>query len=120
MARRGAKQLAGAPKGALWDGCITNHALHLLYADMADGLVLLPHCQHALMLGWLDKGLKHRHGATGVLDNRVLMARRTRTGTAPAPAGRITAWIQGAGAAGQLADEAAVWLAQPSIDDLPV
>ena len=26
------------------------------------------------MPGWLDKGLKHRHGAAGVLDNRVLMA----------------------------------------------
>ena len=88
------------------------------------------------MPGWLDKGLKHRHGATGLLDNVVVMAphpdgvRRLPGGKLPNlqdfktlrhdPAGRIAAWTQAVAAAVQLADEAAAWLAQPLIDALPL
>ena len=32
--------LPARPRSPLWDGCITNHTLHLPFAGMADGLVL--------------------------------------------------------------------------------
>ena len=120
--------IAGAPRGANWDGSITDYHLHLPYAGMADGLLLYLHVQRALVPGWLDKGLNHRHGATGLLDNVVVMAahadwvRRLPGGKLPDrqdfktwrhdPAGRITAWTQAVAAPGPLADEAAVWWAQ--------
>ena len=119
--------IAGAPRGAYWDGGMTDYHLHLPYAGMTDGLVLYPHFQRALVPGWLDKGLKHRHGATRFLDNVVVMAphpdwvRRLPGGKLPDrqdfktwrhdPAGRIAAWTQAVAAAGQLADEAASGLA---------
>ena len=128
--------IAGAPRGAYWDGGSTDYHLHLPCAGMADGLVLYPHLQRALVPGWLDKGLKRRHGATGFLDNVVVMARhpdgvrRLPCGKLPdrqdfkawrhEPAGRIAAWTQAIAAAGQMADEAAAWLAQAVIDALPL
>ena len=130
------RHIAGAPRGAYWDGGITDYHLHLPYAGMAEGLVLYPHFQQALVPGWLDKGLKHRHRATGLLDNVVVMAphpdwvRRLPGGKLPDrqdfkiwrhdPAGRIAAWAQAVSAAQQLADEAAACLAQPAIEALPL
>ncbi|MCK7498875.1 MAG: hypothetical protein MZW92_56250 [Comamonadaceae bacterium] len=48
----------GAPRGAYWDGGITDYHLHLDYAAMGDGLVLYPHFQPQVVPGWLDKSLE--------------------------------------------------------------
>ncbi len=67
--------IPGGPKGAYWDGGITDYHLHLDYASMlGDGLVLYPHFQRQVVPGWLDKALKGRHGSTAFLDNVVLLA----------------------------------------------
>jgi hypothetical protein len=62
--------ITGAPKGAYWDGGITDYHLHLNYK----GLVLYPHFQQAVVPGWLDKSLKWRHQATAFLDNTIVLA----------------------------------------------
>ncbi len=92
----------GAPRGAYWDGGITDYHLHLNYSEnaidsiannvvstWANGskdsqlpvdtpsrprLVLYPHFQKAVVPGWLDKGLKWRHKATHHLDTMLLLA----------------------------------------------
>lgn len=95
--------IPGAPRGAYWDGGITDYHLHLAYgtaktiADRpmpapsrgqidaehaaehteaaSDGrLVLYPHFQQAVVPGWLDKGLRWRHRATPWLDRMLLLA----------------------------------------------
>jgi hypothetical protein len=92
--------IAGAPKGAYWDGGITDYHLHLNYNAAAQtianyqantganapfdtqndnvsnpvGLVLYPHFQKSVVPGWLDKSLKWRHKATHFLDTTVLLA----------------------------------------------
>jgi len=65
--------IPGAPRGAYWDGGITDYHLHLDYAQMNEGLVLYPHFQTTVVPGWLDKALKHRHAATARLANVVLL-----------------------------------------------
>jgi patatin-like phospholipase len=65
--------IAGAPRGAYWDGGITDYHMHLDYASLGEGLVLLPHFQPTLVPGWLDKPLKRRHRASARLDNVVLL-----------------------------------------------
>ena len=103
---------------------------------MPEGLVLYPHFQRALVPGWLDKGLKHRHAASAMLSNVVVLApnpdwvRTLPGGKLPDrsdfkawrhdPAGRIQAWRQALAAAAQLADEAADWLARPTQDAQPL
>jgi len=98
--------------------------------------VLYPHFQQALVPGWLDKGLTHRHAASARLDNVVVLAphpdwvRSLPNGKLPDrqdfkafrhdPAARIRAWQQAVAAAQQLADEAADWLARPTQDTLPL
>ena len=83
--------IPGAPRGAYWDGGITDYHLHLNYADATNiiannvyvssasaskssRLVLYPHFQQAVVPGWLDKGLKWRHKATRHLDTMLLLA----------------------------------------------
>ena len=66
--------IPGAPRGAYWDGGITDYHLHLNYASMRDGLVLYPHFQKTVIPGWLDKALKHRHRASVHLDNVVVVS----------------------------------------------
>lgn len=68
------RDIPGAPRGAYWDGGVTDYHLHLRYAAMHDGIVLYPHVQSSVVPGWLDKGLKHRHRATPWLDNLVLLS----------------------------------------------
>jgi hypothetical protein len=69
--------IPGAPPGAYWDGGITDYHLHLDYASLPEGeLVLYPHFQKSVIPGWLDKGLRHRHRATERLSNVVLLAPR--------------------------------------------
>ena len=85
--------IPGAPRGAYWDGGITDYHLHLAYkttdsiaasasqagaAGQKDpefgSLVLYPHFQHRVVPGWLDKGLKWRHKATPALDRMVVLS----------------------------------------------
>jgi predicted acylesterase/phospholipase RssA len=67
--------IPGAPRGAYWDGGITDYHLHLNYADMlGNDLVLYPHFQREVIPGWLDKALKRRHRFSAFLDNVVLLA----------------------------------------------
>ncbi|MFZ3220026.1 MAG: phospholipase, partial [Rhodoferax sp.] len=85
--------IPGAPRGAYWDGGITDYHLHLNYpagranatksiaVDAMDTgatgqkrLVLYPHFQKAVVPGWLDKHLSWRHRATHHLDTMVLLA----------------------------------------------
>ncbi|WP_349744951.1 patatin-like phospholipase family protein [Roseateles cavernae] len=131
------QDISGGPPGAYWDGGITDYHLHLNYAAMVgDGLVLYPHFQRQVVPGWLDKGLKRRHGASAFLDNVVLLA--------PSPAwvaglpraklpdrddfkhygddvaGRAKVWRQAVAESQRLRDEFAAACAQPEILALPL
>jgi hypothetical protein len=125
--------IPGAPLGAYWDGGITDYHLHLNYAN-ADGVVLYPHFQKAVVPGWLDKGLKWRHKATGFLDRMVVLApdpewvRSLPNGKLPdrndfvrygndVPA-RVKAWSTAAKESQRLADELAEWLHHGRIDEV--
>jgi hypothetical protein len=73
--------IPGAPRGAYWDGGITDYHLHLDYRaacggaeGAGDGVVLYPHFQRAVVPGWLDKSLKWRHGSTAFLDDVIVLA----------------------------------------------
>jgi hypothetical protein len=66
--------IPGAPRGAYWDGGITDYHLHLDYGSLPEGLVLYPHFQKTVIPGWLDKALQHRHRATAHLDKVVLLS----------------------------------------------
>jgi len=71
------QHIPGAPVGVYWDGGITDYHLHLNYASIKAkqaSLVLYPHFQKAIIPGWLDKALKHRHRATEHSDNVVVVA----------------------------------------------
>jgi hypothetical protein len=96
--------------------------------------VLYPHFQKAVVPGWLDKGLKWRHGATHFLDNMLLLA--------PDPAwvqtlpnhklpdrndflrygadlpGRMKAWRAAVTASAQLVDELQEWLLRPDMGQI--
>ena len=122
--------IPGAPRGAYWDGGITDYHLHLQYrTGPGAGLVLYPHFQKAVVPGWLDKGLKWRHRATAFLDRMIVLAPDpewvrqlpnaklpdrtdfTRYGTDLQA--RIAAWTAAATASRQLAEEFARWLEKP-------
>ena len=70
--------IAGAPRGAYWDGGITDYHMHLNYAASGKaaegGIVLYPHFQKAVVPGWLDKGLRWRHRSSPFLDAMVVLA----------------------------------------------
>jgi hypothetical protein len=129
--------IPGAPRGAYWDGGITDYQLHLDYAQMADGLVLYPHFQAQVVPGWLDKALRHRHGATARLANVVLLAPSAEWVRTALPAGKLpdrgdfkaygddvagrqAAWSRAVAESQRLADEFAALAQQPSIDALPL
>ena len=118
--------IPGAPRGAYWDGGITDYHLHLNYAAAHPrGLVLYPHFQKAVVPGWLDKAWRWRHGATAFLDNTVVLApdpdwvRTLPNGKLPDRndfarygtdlAARMQAWTRAARESNQLADEFAAW-----------
>ena len=117
--------IPGAPPGAYWDGGITDYHLHLEYGN-ADGIVLYPHFQKAVVPGWLDKGLKWRHKPTGFLDRTVVLApnpewvKSLPNGKLPDrndflrygndAHARMKAWSIAAQEARRLADEFAEWL----------
>jgi hypothetical protein len=115
--------IPGAPRGAYWNGGITDYHLHLDYGSMHgdDGLVLYPHFQKTVIPGWLDKALKHRHRATAHLDKVVLLSPRPEwVATLPNAklpdrkdfkaygddlAGRVAAWGRALRESRRLADE---------------
>ncbi|OUM03001.1 phospholipase [Variovorax sp. JS1663] len=129
--------IPGAPPGAYWDGGITDYHLHLNYSA-ADGIVLYPHFQKAVVPGWLDKGLKWRHKPTRFLERTVVLApdpewvRSLPNAKLPDrndflrygndAASRIRAWAVAAQEARRLADELADWLRRgsPVADVLPL
>ncbi len=129
--------IAGAPRGAYWDGGITDYHLHLDYAQMPQGLVLYPHFQSTVVPGWLDKGLRHRHAASARLANVVLLAPSAEWIRAELPggklpdrsdfkaygddfAGRVKAWTRALAQSQRLADEFAALAQRPSIEALPL
>jgi hypothetical protein len=127
---RAIHDIPGAPRGAYWDGGITDYHLHLDYkAD--DGVVLYPHFQQAVVPGWLDKSLKWRHGASRFLDRMIVLApdpqwvQTLPRGKLPDRtdfahhgthlAARVAQWQGATRAAQQLADEFAAWLDKPDL-----
>jgi hypothetical protein len=127
--------IPGGPKGAYWDGGITDYHLHLDYAGMDDGLVLYPHFQSAVVPGWLDKAWKRRHRASPRLANVVVLSPRPDW-VAGLPrrklpdrgdfkafgddlAGRVAAWRREVAECRRLADEFADLVhARPTIEAL--
>jgi hypothetical protein len=137
--------ITGAPRGAYWDGGITDYHLHLNYqtpalrdgakptqsAPSQGGIVLYPHFQQAVVPGWLDKALKWRHGSSLFLNRMVLVAPKpewvAKLPRAKLPdrqdfahhgrdlAARVAQWTACTSAAQQLADEFAQWLARPDM-----
>jgi hypothetical protein len=74
----------GGPRGAYWDGGITDYHLHLDYralgedwaggSGIAPGVVLYPHFQPQVVPGWLDKPWRRRHRASPLLDDVVVLS----------------------------------------------
>jgi hypothetical protein len=122
--------IAGAPRGAYWDGGITDYHLHLNYLA-SDGVVLYPHFQKAVVPGWLDKTLKWRHASSKFLDRMVVIAPNpewiAQLPRAKLPdrqdfafhgrdlAARMAQWSGATSVAQQLADEFAAWLEKPDM-----
>lgn len=127
---RAIHDIPGAPRGAYWDGGITDYHLHLDY-KARDGVVLYPHFQQAVVPGWLDKSLKWRHGTSAFLDRMIVLAPSPEwIKTLPRSklpdrtdfahhgtnlAARVAQWQRATGAAQQLADEFAEWLDKPDM-----
>jgi hypothetical protein len=130
FALKAVHDIAGAPRGAYWDGGITDYHLHLDYATLRDGtdpaLVLYPHFQDTVVPGWLDKPFKRRHLATPNLDNLVLLSptaefvRSLPNAKLPDrtdfkryiddPKARMAAWRRAVDEGERLRDEFALWL----------
>lgn len=133
FALKAVHDIAGAPRGAYWDGGITDYHMHLDYlaSRTGDGLVLYPHFQKAVVPGWLDKGLKWRHKSSVYLDSMVVLApdpawvTRLPNGKLPDRhdflnygsdhESRARAWNAAVAASRQLADEFAQWLHAPEV-----
>jgi hypothetical protein len=114
------------PRGAYWDGGITDYHLHLAYAAMPDGLVLYPHFQSRVVPGWLDKHFKRRHRSSAALDNVVVLSPSPEwVATLPQAklpdrddfrrygddeAGRITAWRRVLAESERLAGDFVDWV----------
>jgi hypothetical protein len=122
--------IPGGPRGAYWDGGITDYHLHLKYdCGPGAGLVLYPHFQKAIVPGWLDKALKWRHRATAFLDRMIVLApdpewvHSLPNGKLPDRtdfarygndvAARTAAWRLAARESERLAEEFAQWLEKP-------
>ena len=127
--------IPGAPRGAHWDGGITDYHLHLNYAPPPTSpIVLYPHFQQAVVPGWLDKALKWRHRSSAFLDHAVVLApnpewvRMLPNSKLPDRSdfvtyahdfdARVKVWQQAASASQQLADELADWLDRPHTQTL--
>jgi hypothetical protein len=138
---RAVQDIPGGPRGAYWDGGITDYHLHLRYdalggergkegvdGQTGTGLALYPHFQRAVVPGWLDKPLRSRHLATPALSRLVLLA-PSREWVAGLPRGklpdrsdfkafasdlpgRMAIWRRAVAESQRLADEFAEMLAQ--------
>jgi hypothetical protein len=127
---RAVHDIPGAPRGAYWDGGITDYHLHLDY-KANDGIVLYPHFQQAVVPGWLDKSLKWRHGSSKFLDRMIVLApsdewiKKLPRGKLPDRTdfahhgtnltARVAQWNGAVGNAQQLSDEFAQWLDKPDL-----
>jgi hypothetical protein len=127
---RAVHDIPGAPRGAYWDGGITDYHLHLDYKT-DDGIVLYPHFQQAVVPGWLDKGLKWRHHSSPFLERMIVLApseewiKKLPRGKLPDRtdfahhgtnlSARVNQWSAATRAAQQLADEFAQWLDKPDL-----
>ncbi len=125
--------IPGAPRGAYWDGGITDYHLHLDYQPADEGIVLYPHFQQAVVPGWLDKGLRWRHKASGFLDRMVVLApdpewvRSLPNGKLPDrkdfihfandAQARISAWGRATREAQRLSDEFEGWLQRDGVPE---
>ncbi|MBN8504637.1 MAG: phospholipase [Burkholderiales bacterium] len=131
------QDLPEAPRGAYWDGGITDYHLHLDYrALMGTGapLVLYPHFQREVVPGWLDKALKRRHRPSPFLDNLVLLVPRLEWiqslpgGKLPdrkdfiqlPPAERMQRWRVAVAESERLAESFLVQAARDSLQPLPL
>jgi hypothetical protein len=128
--------IPGGPRGAYWDGGITDYHLHLPYAHLADGIVLYPHFQPQVVPGWLDKPWKRRHVASAMLDNVVVLspapawvatlpnaklpARQDFKAYGDDHAGRQRAWRRAVAESTRLADDFAALAGRESLDALPL
>lgn len=126
--------IPGAPPGPYWDGGITDYHLHLDYQPADEGIVLYPHFQQAVVPGWLDKGLRWRHKASGFLDRMVVLApdpewvRSLPNGKLPDrkdfihfandAQARIAAWGRATREARRLSDEFEGWLQRDGVPEL--
>ena len=136
----------GAPRGAYWDGGITDYHLHLDYASLNEalmneapalvepGLVLYPHFQQTVVPGWFDKALKRRHRATPDLDNVILLSPNPQwvnslpNGKLPdrgdfkryvdAPTQRAAAWSRALIESERMRDDFANWLERGSAESV--
>jgi hypothetical protein len=130
---RAVHDIPHAPRGAYWDGGVTDYHLHLNWASMSHAaqsdpsprLVIYPHFQRALVPGWLDKPWKRRHRATPMLDNVIVFSpnpawvKRLPNGKLPDRtdfrrygsdlAARVKDWSKATAESQWLADEAATW-----------
>ncbi len=129
--------IPGAPRGAYWDGGITDYHLHLDYAQMGEGLVLYPHFQAQVVPGWLDKTLKRRHAATDRLSNLVLLVPSPEWVKAVMPHAKLPDradfktygeriderqrdWRRAVAESERLADDFAMLVRQTSIEAMPL
>ena len=128
--------IPGGPRGAYWDGGITDYHLHLPYAAMGEGLVLYPHFQPQIVPGWLDKPWKRRHRTTAMLDNLVVLAphpewvralpnaklpdRNDFKAYGDDDAGRQRDWRRAVAESERLAEDFARLAAPGSVDALPL
>ena len=130
--------IPGAPRGAYWDGGITDYHLRLDYATLCDtadpALVLYPHFQDTVVPGWLDKPFARRHRASPDLDNVVLLSptpefvRSLPNAKLPDrtdfkryvddPKARAAAWRDAVSESERLRDEFARWLERGDADSV--
>lgn len=134
FALKAVHDIPGAPRGAYWDGGITDYHMHLKWASPAGpdkALVLYPHFQQQVVPGWLDKSWPWRHRSSPSLDstlvlapnpewvqslpNRKLPDRKDFMRYAHDLPGRMQAWRSAVSASQQLADEFAQWMLQPDV-----
>ncbi|AOW14511.1 phospholipase [Hydrogenophaga crassostreae] len=132
---RPVQDIAGAPRGAYWDGGITDYHMHLRYRLPASSpLVLYPHFQRSVVPGWLDKAWKRRHASSPALDSMLVVApdpawvrtlpnaklpdRTDFTRYGQDLASRTRVWNGATSAAQRLADEFAQWLEKPDLSQI--
>jgi len=130
------RDIPGAPRGAYWDGGLTDYHLRLDYAALPEGIVLYPHFHHHIVAGWLDKPLRHRHRASGELANVVVLAPSPQwVATLPNAklpdrgdfkaygddvAARMAVWQRALAESTRLADEFAELTQRPTLDAQPL